>query len=326
MPRPALLPFKQWCAELDEALAQLPDPPGWARTIYPTLAQIAAKHARVRTYLSVDAQGQPEALVTLMSGPRGVWEPITQWIVPGFVGVAKPGTLEPLLARLPVPSRIVWWRMGPPPPQLGYVRRTKSETTYAMHLASDYETHWRQGRFHQTVNRARRRCANLNFIVNAPGAAEYTIRSAATQWTAEDPQSPYQTECRLLLASQLEPEGRHFTFSLMDVDKFVASSTACAVQEDLVGLATTRDRNYQQLDAGTCLIDRIAQWGREKGFKSLDLGGSHDYKKQWGPASGTKSKLYIYPPLSYATHRLTQSVADACRAGISMVSRLRSSS
>jgi hypothetical protein len=195
-----------------------------------------------------------------------------------------------------------------------------------MHLASDYETHWRQGRFHQTVNRARRRCANLNFIVNAPGAAEYTIRSAATQWTAEDPQSPYQTECRLLLASQLEPEGRHFTFSLMDVDKFVASSTACAVQEDLVGLATTRDRNYQQLDAGTCLIDRIAQWGREKGFKSLDLGGSHDYKKQWGPASGTKSKLYIYPPLSYATHRLTQSVADACRAGISMVSRLRSSS
>ena len=93
-----------------------------------------------------------------------------------------------------------------------------------------------------------------------------------------------------------------------------------------MGLATTRDRTYQQLDAGTCLIDRIAQWGREKGFKSLDLGGSHDYKKQWGPASGTKSKLYIYPPLSYATHRLTQSVADACRAGLSMVSRLGSSS
>ena len=107
MPRPALLPFKQWCAELDEALAQLPDPPGWARTIYPTLAQIAAKHARVRTYLSVDAQGQPEALVTLMSGPRGVCEPITQWIVPGFVGVAKPGPgiYEHALSRVGVAAR-----------------------------------------------------------------------------------------------------------------------------------------------------------------------------------------------------------------------------
>jgi len=326
MPRPDLLRFHRWCTELDEALIQLPDPPGWARTLYPALAHIAAKHARIRTYLSVDAQGQPEALVTLMSGPRGVWEPITQWIVPGFVGVARPGTLEPLLARLPVPSRIVWWRMGLPPPQLGYVRIIKSETTYAMHLASDYETHWRQGRFHQTVNRARRRCANFEFIVNAPGAAEYTIRGAATQWQAEDQQTPFQTESRLLLASLLEPEGRHFAFSLMDGEKIVAASTACIVQEDLVGLATMRDREYQQFDTGTYLIDRIAQWGREKGFKSLDLGGSHDYKKQWGPASGTKSKLYIYPPLSYATHRFTQSVLETWRAGVSLASRLRSSS
>lgn len=326
MPRPDLLRFHRWCTELDEALTQLPDPPGWARTLYPALAQIAAKHARVRTYLSLDAQGQPEALVTLMGSPRGVWEPITQWIVPGFVGIAKPGTLEPLLARMPVPSRIVWWRMGLPPPQLGYVRRVKSETTYAMDLASDYETHWRQGRFHQTVNRARRRCASFDFIVNAPGAAEYTIRGSAAQWSGEDPQSPFQTECRLLLASLAEPEGRHFTFSLMDGDKFVASSTVCLVEGDLVGLATMRDRDYQQFDAGTYLIDRIAQWGRDKGFKSLDLGGSHDYKKQWGPASGTKAKLYIYPPLSYAIHRCTQSVLDACRAGVSLASRVRSSS
>jgi len=181
-------------------------------------------------------------------------------------------------------------------------------------------------RFHQTVNRARRRCANFEFIVNAPGAAEYTIRGAATQWQAEDQQTPFQTESRLLLASLLEPEGRHFAFSLMDGEKIVAASTACIVQEDLVGLATMRDREYQQFDTGTYLIDRIAQWGREKGFKSLDLGGSHDYKKQWGPASGTKSKLYIYPPLSYATHRFTQSVLETWRAGVSLASRLRSSS
>jgi hypothetical protein len=324
MSRTEIRRFDAWSSRLDEALLQLPEDPEWPHELYRALALNAAEHGRIRVYLYLDENGAPEFLIALALLRRGLWVPVTEWIVPGFVGIGSPRRLDAVLEKLPAKARVAWWRMPLPPPQAGNVRSAQLEPTFGMRLTERFHEHWRRGHLYQTLNKARVRCAPFAFVVNAPGAAEYTIRSSAQHLSATEPQPSHETDARLLFAAMMEPRQRYYTFSLMDGDKYVASFTACRHRRDLVALVTIRDRSYDSFDAGNHLMERMAHWALDAGYEMLDIGGSFDYKKRWGPIVGSKGKLHVYPPVTYAAHLAAQPLLKAYRAGCCFVSFVHS--
>lgn len=314
--------FDGWPGAVDLALTRLPaESLDWPHELYRALALKAAQHTRVRTYLCSNQRGDPELVLALAKGPRRTWHPVTQWIVPGFVAVGSRRRLSEALAALRCKASVAWWRMGVAPPKRGNIRRLRFEPTYGMNLQDGFDRFWSRN-LRKTLSKARLRCAPFEFVVNAPGAAEYTIRASAEQWPGEEPYSTLETEARVLFAKMMEPYHRYHTFSLMDGDKYVVSMTACIHKADLTALVTARDRSYDRFNAGNYLLARIARWACEQGLRVMDIGGSYDYKERWGPAQSTKGKLYIESAPRYAANMAARPLIAAYHGGVHLVTFL----
>jgi hypothetical protein len=321
MRAPVVHTFRAWCRTLDEALAELPDDENWPNELYRLLIDaVAARRPRLVMWTENDV---PVGLIALLRDPRGVWEPVTQWVLPAFVGPARPGRIRDLVTQLPFCSRIAWWRMQDPAPLGGYVRAKTESPTYILDLTSDLNAYWKQtGLGKRSLPRARQRCERMTLSVNAPGATEWVLKSADLHWRPAARKHPDRSSTTMVAAKYLAPLGKQQTFTLHDGDKCVAGDVAFVHRRELVATCAFRDRTYDHFGVGNRLMDLYSHWAKEQGYLAWDLGGGFDYKARWAPARGVKATLLVSPAVPYCTYRLRRTLARARDANVSRVRRI----
>lgn len=284
------------------ALAEFPAQPDWPVDLYRLLIDQVPRNRRVIFLCTKD--DAPAGVLALARDNHGTWEPVTQWVLPGWMGPVQPSLLTSIASTIPIRSRFAWWRMVEPVPECGgNVRRVREEETYAIKTSADYEAYWKSTGQIRSVLKARRRCSGMKFAVNQPGAARWVITRSDELWrTAPDKPTAHMMG-RIAAAEHLEPLGRHFTLTLQDVDKWVAGDTYVVHRGDLVALCTFRDRSYDHFGVGNRLLDMAFSWGRGMRFESVDLGGGYAYKVRWAPATGSKSTVLVSPLLPCMGYR-----------------------
>lgn len=280
--------FDRWSSTLDHALDLLPEAETCPHELYRMLAQNETP-APKRTAL-VTGDDRPVAVVCLRMTGGSTWEPVTQWVVPGVVCPAVEGRLLPALAALEVDVVVAWWRMGEPPhhPSVGCL-----ETTPVHRLRlSEREEYWRRSSQWKRVAQARRKCADLDVEVNAPGAAEWVIRRWEEKWRTASSEDPGLGD-RILAAQYLERIGRHYTITLAGRERILAGSTNTCHGDTLTAGVLYRDDSVGARPTGVRLIDLAFEVAEDAGLSRMDLGGGHGYKQSWAPADGTRSKFVV---------------------------------
>lgn len=286
--------FDRWHPDLDEALKAIPEMATCPHELYRLLMQNSGP-ARKRTVL-VSKNGIPIAVVGLRQREGHTWEPVTQWIVPGAVAPASPGSVVPALESLGVDLRVAWWRMGEPPHESRSSHCAETTPTYRLRVDGDYEGFWRQSSTHKTVRKSRNRCSEFAVAVNAPGAAEWAIINAEAKWRSANGGADPALSDRILVANYLEARKMRFTLSLMDRGEIIGAISLVRHECDLAATVIYRKPEYHRHGIGDRLIDVSAAFAAESGYRELDLGGGHDYKERWAPQVGHRCFLRICPP------------------------------
>lgn len=291
--------FNKWEYVLDEALDRLPEHPQWPNTLLRILFEAPGSvPKKVALVLDGDA---PIALVGLRYRGSNTWEPLTNYIVPGFLIVGKQELTTPVLMNLPTSLQLAWWRMPieAPSPALRTVRAFKVSPTHILPVTEDPEVYWRRSHYLDSVRRARRKSAHFEFAVNAPGALQWTIRNWEAKWRGDAASQRSDLADRLVADEFLQMRGQHVTFALLDGDQLIAGDACVVDNGDLVSLVTYRRPEYRAYYLGHALTDRMVAWAKQSGFQRLDLGGGFDYKNQLAPVGGQKVELLICPELRY---------------------------
>ncbi|HTA18400.1 MAG TPA: GNAT family N-acetyltransferase [Polyangia bacterium] len=285
--------FDAWSPALDLDVARLPETELCTREL---LREICATPGPKRIGVARDADG-PVAIVPFLVGSRR-WEPLLQWILPGTLGLARgDGDVFAAFPRAAT-SHVGWWRQSTPPPASPFVFNVKHDRAYGMALADDPVPHWKTTSQWQHVKAARNRCVGFQMRVNAPGMAEWTIRSWEAHWRtttdAHYPDLPY----RVVGALDLERRGRHFTLTLHDGDKPVAGHTFVRHGDAVVWQLSHRDPDYDKQNVATRLLDMAFDWARDLGVPIMDLGALHAYKARWAPELRDRYEFdYAHPAL-----------------------------
>jgi Acetyltransferase (GNAT) domain len=301
MARMSVRTFDRWCPALDEAVAGIPEDVDWPHELYRLLVETAAAEPlRIVMWTERDS---PVGVIAFRPANRIVWEPVTQWVVPGCIGIVQPGRIAELVERVPFRARIAWWRVDSPPPQRGYVRSVTRESTHGIPYPYDFEAYWRKTGILNKVRRARKRCEELELSINAPGAHEWVIRHAEEHWNL--PQGT-QLASRLAVASHLLAMGRYFSYTLNAGERIIAGTANIVHRNDIVGHVMYRDRDaeYDKHGIGNFLMDVLFRHAQEL-HKGVDLGGSYSYKHRWAPEAGEKAYLHVTPPLSFVAEKAT---------------------
>ena len=287
--------FDAWHPTLDEALQTLPEMKTCPHELFRLLVEVHGI-AQKRTAL-VTEKGVPVAVIGQRQIGRHRYELVTWVIVPDSVFPARQAYIMPALEALGVEIIVGWRRMDSPPPASHLMRSHEILPVYQMRFSPDFEEYWRtpsSGHWN-TIKKCRKRCQSYKFAVNPPGAAEWTIRSWGKTWNME--QVLIEDSC--LVAQYLEKQGQHFTFLLLDHDKPVAGHTFIPHEDGFVWQVTYRDPAYDSAGVGTRLMDLTFHWAAEAGYKTIDLGGRHDYKMRWAPPDGELSIFTICPEPLY---------------------------
>lgn len=286
--------FSAWVDELDDALTDLPETPVRPHQLYRELAA-SGSVGRRKTALVTDA-GSPVAVVALRSRWTSLtWKPVTGWIVPGEPFPIRDGYLGPVLDSLQTSLAIPWWRIESPPPAGRLPRSFGAEPRYTLTLGPDYEDYWRQSSLWKDLRRSRRRCEGLEFVVNHPLGLDWTLANWERRFRPRPDLPMPDVAEHLLVARFLQARGRYFSFSLLDDGWPVAGKTGLVHGDDLVSDHPYRDPSYDNRGVGTRLSDLVFEWAFEQGFKSLDLGAGHDYKRRWAPPAGQDGELIVAP-------------------------------
>jgi hypothetical protein len=285
--------FHHWHPALDEALKSLPEMESCPHDLFRLMIQTPGSTPK-RTAL-ITERGVPVAVAGLRQIGWHCWEPITQWIIPGVVFPARPGYLIPALESLGVEVWVAWWRMESPPPASRLTRCLTSTLTHRMRCADDFEGYWRETKHFKNVRNMRNRCQGFTLAVNSPGSAEWTIRNWEANWR-NDPTivAPGLPE-RIVAAQYLENQGRHYTLLLLDLSTPIAGATMTVHHNDLVAGVIYREPEYDRYGVGIRLLDLTFSFAAESGFETYDLGGKHDYKKNWAPQAGEHWLFNICP-------------------------------
>ncbi|MBE0699482.1 MAG: GNAT family N-acetyltransferase [Anaerolineaceae bacterium] len=255
----------------------------------------------------VTDRGEPVAVIGLR--PRGYhWEPLTQWLLPGGLFVARPGYSMRALKRLGLDIWAAWWRMPAPPEESSTVRWVQSTPTYRMDLSQDYESFWRSTGIYKTIRKVRNRCSEFTFEVNHPGAAEWTIRNWETRWRADPNQETPQLHDRLYIARILEYHCQHFSFSLHDQGDMIAGATVFVQKDTLVAGVNYRKPEYDWHGVNERLIELVFSWATAAGYKTFDIGGGHEYKQKWAPQAGERWYINTCPGYIHFTKQAVQKI------------------
>lgn len=295
--------FDEWNERLDEALALIPEAIECPHELFRRLAE--NKTPFKKKFAVVTHGGRPVAIPALrQKGHR--WEPITKWLLPGFIFPAQDGFLIPAMAALGIEVEVAWWRMEGPPPDHPWLRDLEDTQTYSLPLTGDYEEYWREtGLLKKSVRPARKRCSGFTLTVDSPDAVEWVTKSWAEKWADETNTLLQEVSDRIVAAKYLEAQGRHHSFLLLDNGKPIAGATVFVHDNDLVASCIYRCPEYDHNNVGTRIIDLIVEWGAERGFRGMNFGGGYGYKGRWAPPEGKRWKFQVYPPyLMYAKHVL----------------------
>ena len=293
--------FKDWHAAIEEALKSLPESDNCPHELLKKLMEVPGTTPK-RTAL-VTENGVPKAVAVLRQ--RGHhWEPVTTWIVPGIVAPSLQGDLIPALEALGFNINVAWWRMSTSLPRSRLMRSSECTPTYRIDFSNDFEDYWRQNGYFKTIRGKRNRCQKLTLKINAPGAAEWTIRNWEIKWREQPTIINPELFDRIAAAQYLENLGFHFTISLFDKDKIVGGATLTKHQNDLVAGVIYREPEYEWHGVGVRLIDLSISFAHENGFDGIDLGGGHEYKRHWAPMAGQHWLFNICPGYIYQGRRI----------------------
>jgi hypothetical protein len=164
-----------------------------------------------------------------------------------------------------------------------------------MSCSEDFEYYWRQSDLMKNIRKRRNRCKGFELRIDAPNAAEWTIRNWAAKWRPEGTREMPDLAERLTVARYLEERGRHHTLLLFDGDKPVAGQTVIVDHNEIVAHCTYRSPQYDWYGVMTRLEELMFYWAKEKGFTRIDMGGSYDYKERWAPEGGAKWEFVVCP-------------------------------
>lgn len=314
--------FSEWSPVIDDAMAALRSHEEWPSDLYRLLVdRVPRGRCSIVLCTLCDA---PAGVVALTLDRRGTWEPVTHWILPGWIGPMRSSMAAAIAAAIPVRSRFAWWRISDsPPPHGGNVRKVSEHPTHCMGTSSDYEAYWRGTGQIRSVLKARARCAGMRLAINQPGAANWVIARSDELWRGEPTGATAQMTGRMVVADYLQPRGGHFTLTLQDGDRWVAGDTYLVHRGDLVALSTFRERDYGPQGVGIRLLDLGFSWAREMGFGSIDIGGGYSYKKCWAPPMGTKRTVLVSPLLSHLGHCTWDSLSSMSSSLSSRIGKVR---
>jgi hypothetical protein len=283
-----------WGAEHDEALAVLPEIETCSRDVFRALARCASP-ARKR-YAVVSEADAPVALVALRWRGRR-WEPVGEGVVPRAIAAAQPGRLIDSLAALGVHIRINGWE-GPLPAQRA-VRGAQSVPVFRIPANTDWDAFWRATGNTDRVRKARNRSARLGDVameLDGPGAAEWIITNWQHQWADDPEQETVVAPDLLTVTPMLRDEGRLRTVRLLVDGTPVAGVNWFVRGDTLIAQTGYYDRAYASAGVGVRLDELFYRWVSTTAYRTIDLGGVHEYKAKWAVEDGARASFSVCPP------------------------------
>jgi len=306
--------FLTWQTELDEALTGLPESELLSHELFRMLAMNPSP-TRKRIFLVLE-KDTPVAVAGLRWNET-FWELLTNWILPGVLFPVKDGYIHRVLPALGVSMKVGWWRWNAPPPLMKWAGRIRSSPTHGIRYSEDFEQHWNQ-KFKKNLRQSKNRSKDLTWKVNAPDAAEWTIRNWGKKWFPSAIGEMAQIQDRILIARYLEERKRHYTHSMHDGDTIIAGATVIVHRDELVAQVIYRLDEYDWHGATNRLIELQFHWGKDMGFGGFDIGGGQDYKAHWAPPRSDKWEFDI----EQGYRQFGQRFVDVYDKGKKIVSRI----
>jgi hypothetical protein len=299
--------FDDWHSDLDDALNELPEQRDCPSQLFRMLHENPTGE-RKRTAL-ITEHGTPVALLSLRDRGQS-WVPVTHFLLPGDVFPTKPGYLIRSLETLGLNIWVAWWRVEGKPPHSRFTRSLESTPTFKMSLSEDFEAYWQSKKHLKTVRTMRKRCRDFDIAINAPGATDWTIRNYEKKWGLANYDEQTCISDRLLVAKYLEQKDRIVTFIIKDSQKPICGSTLFEHNNELVGVYSYRESEYDWHGVGHYVLDHIFHWAAEQGYKKFDMGGDYPHhKKRWAPQDGQKFTFNICPGYKYYAKQILDKMA-----------------
>ena len=300
--------FRGWDDGLDDVLHGLPEAPGCPHSLLRLLIQNELPEPKLVAVVSTMSD-EPIALIPLRTVGETA-EIATNWIVTAPPFPAEPGWHLPALRVLGREILVAWWPCEENAFAEANVKDLTRIATRRVDLSTDFEAYWRKTRVLRTVRQARKRCAELRFEVDAPGAAEWIIRNWEHRWREQPTSELPALHDHLVVAEHLGPLGRHHSFTLHDGAELVGGLTTLVAERSLFGLHSFRRPEYDTFGIGDRLFDLHFHWAAEHRYEFLDIGGTDygEYKKRWAPEGGWKVSFSVGPraPLARRVARRTR--------------------
>lgn len=317
--------FQSWCHTLDNALDELPEHPEWSHDLYRSLLEVyRGDPLRIVLWTERDT---PIGLIAFTIVPDSVWYPITEWLIPGFVGPCRCERIGEILGSVPLAAHATWWRMDVPvPPVGGRIHSITREETFGLTCDEPFEDHWSATGVLKDIRRSRKRCASLRLELDAPGAVEWVIERSAAYYDIGRI-TELQSRAQRVVTARLQEQGRLFSVSCSDGDRFVGGEIVIVHRNDAVSYMTFRDRGdrYAKLGVGNFLLAEVFARARAMQLGAVDLGGSFGYKKQWARPLDYKSTVTLGPKLVRLWHSGVRRVRRYGRPIYSLAARAGSS-
>jgi len=309
---PTIQWFDSWTPELDAALAQLPEVQGCDRDHYRLLTQPGEFPKR---HAFATENGAPSALISLRRRTT-YWEPVTYQALPGVIAPASsPAALGRALAALGVEVRV---NAGLTADARALSPDVLNEYEICeINLRSDYEAYWTQhkGWQRRAVQRARNRCADMQTRVDNPDDLQWIISQWREMWRDDPTREVVAAPDRLrfwpaiLGGSPKESRVGVHTVQLLEGDRRVAGVVLVRTDDKLLFQCSSRDGAYDNLGAGTRVMEAAIAWAAGTGASTFFLGGgsSLDYKEKWAPKNGVRYEAIFRPKLFQYLHKLDPS-------------------
>lgn len=310
------LSFDGWSGQLDEALRVIPEDADYPHELIKGLAQQLTGQKK-KTWLALK-DGEPIAVAPLKKAGMFSWTPVSHYILPGIVVPAMKGQLFEALASLGLHLNIALWRTDCGLPEGPCVRRVTQMATYGMDCSEDFEAFWKETSMWRNLRKARNKWKQVTLKENAPGAAEWLIKSWGRKWGVSEDEL-----CdRVAVAAFLEKMGKHFSLTLCDGDKPIAGATCVIHRGEVVAQCLYRDNDDSNI--GNRLVHMFFCWAQERGFSAVDIGGGHDYKRKYAPPRGERHEVTISPIMHHvgdrawyeAKHKLRRLIKTKARSPV----------
>lgn len=294
---------RTWNSELDTALDALPESECCSRELYRLLCTNRDPH-KLFAVMEDRSKGPVGVVCLRRREALNDWVPVTHHSIPGMLFPVKEGFLGDVLSVLNRNVWLDWWRMGDFSEDLVAVRNVEVSPTYEIDCSGNHEEYWQKSHHIRPVKRARKRCEGLEAKINGEQMTEWVISKWERKWRQVPTVQRPDLEDKMLIANYLLRRGKYFTFTLHADGRPAAGHTFLAHEKSLVWQYTYRDPEYDELGAGTYLMDAATKWAIKSGFDAINLGGGHsEHKNKWGPPKGTRTSIYLCPTYLFMMHR-----------------------